>query len=93
MTIIHDLAETSKTTKERRQRDHARTYQPDPVLERLHGLGPKADSGNLVARDELAAMGPSERMALGYYSTSRAAAVALGLANATDGSLTGAVLR
>ncbi len=85
--IIHSPAEPP-TSELRRQRDHARTYEPDPVLERLHRLGAKAEAGNMTAAGELAAMSPATRMALGYFANARAAAVGLGLAD-EDGQLTG----
>lgn len=89
MTIIHNSDESFRTAEERRQRDHASTYRPDPVLERLHGLSAKAEAGNQVAAAEIGAMAPSTRLALGYFVTSRAAAVELGLADPATGSLTG----
>ncbi len=85
--IVHGVSEPP-TTELRRQRDHAVSFRPDPILERLTGLQVKADAGNQVAAAELAAMAPSTRMALGYFATARAAAVALGLAD-DDGQLTG----
>jgi len=85
--IDHSVAGDFATREERRQRDHASIYRPDPAMERLHGLAAKAEAGNLVAAAELAAMAPSERMRLGYFSTARAASVALGLADATTGAL------
>jgi len=85
--IRHGVSEPS-TTELRRQRDHAASFRPDPVLERLTGLQAKADAGNQVAAAELAAMAPSTRMALGYFATARSAAVTLGLAD-EDGQLTG----
>ena len=84
--IQHSPAEPP-TSELRRQRDHAASFQPDPVLERLHRLQAKAEAGNQVAAAELAAMAPATRMALGYFATARAAAVGLGLADA-DGQLT-----
>jgi hypothetical protein len=85
VTIIHPT--DFSTREERRQRDHASTYRPDPVLEHLLGLSAKAEAGNLVAAAELAALAPSMRMALGYYGAARAAAVTLKLADATTGEL------
>ena len=85
--IQHSPAEPT-TSEARRHRDHGASYRPDPILERLHRLQAKADAGNQVAAAELAAMAPATRMALGYYATSRSAAIDLGIADA-DGQLTG----
>lgn len=89
--IRHGVSEPT-TSEARRQRDHAATFRPDPVLERLSGLQAKADAGNQVAASELAAMSPATRMALGYFTNARDAAVALGMADA-DGQLTDRVAR
>jgi hypothetical protein len=83
--IVHTTDFSSR--EERRQRDHASTYRPDAVLERLHGLAAKAEAGNGVAAAELAAMPPPTRLALGYFSAARDAAVTLKLADATTGEL------
>lgn len=91
VTIIHDNA--TPTREERRQRSIAGTFQRDAGMERLRGLSALAEAGNAVAAAELAALHPESRMSLGFYSNARDAAVALGLANATDGSLTGEALR
>lgn len=74
-----------RTAEERRLRDHAGSYEPDPVMERLRGLSKKAEAGDQVAAGELAAMSPETRMALGYFTNARDAAVALGLADAVTG--------
>lgn len=82
--IVHSPAEPP-TSELRRQRDHALAYAADPIMERLRGLQAKADAGNMPAAAELAAMAPSTRMALGYWETTRAAAVALGMADPVTG--------
>ncbi len=84
--IVHSVAEPT-STESRRQRDSAMSYRPDPTLERLFRLGAKTEAGNVVAATELGALSPSMRMSLGYFSISRSAAIAEGLAQ-RDGELT-----
>lgn len=85
--IRHGVSEPP-TTELRRQRDHARAYEPDPTFERLRGLRAKSDAGDPNAAAEIATMAPSTRMSLGYWETTRSAAIALGIAD-DDGQLTG----
>ena len=60
---------------EKRLRSQATAFRgEDPHLERLVGLRAKAEAGNVVAANELAALTPDQRMALGFYLEGKRAA-------------------
>ncbi len=81
--VVGDPTMSEERTAEResrRRRDLAATFHRNPDYERILALEAAAAGGNLVARDELAAlMTPDTRMSLGFYETARASAVAEGL--------------
>ena len=84
--ISHPAPGDFATPEERHRRALGETFERRDDFERILAMQSAAAGGNVVARDELAAiLNPSARMSLGHYASARGAAVALGMADPVTG--------